>query len=104
MQVRRQHARSSDASSTTAPAPSANRIAVVRSVKSVMRDSVSEPTTSARRDSPARTNLSATDSAYMKLLQAASTLNAGPRRAAQPRLQHRAAFGNTRSASSCRTR
>ena len=38
----------STASSTTAPEPSANRMAVPRSVQSVMRDSVSVPITSAR--------------------------------------------------------
>ena len=67
-------------SSTTAPAPSANSTAVPRSFQSVMRESVSAPTTSARLASPQRTYLSAIDSAYMKPLQAVSTLKAGPPR------------------------
>ena len=48
-----------------------------------MRESVSAPITSARRTSPARTYLSAIDSAYMKPAQAVSTLKAGTPR--QPR-------------------
>ena len=49
--------------STTAPAPSPNRIAVPRSVQSTIRESVSAPTTSAHFASPSLTNLSAIDSA-----------------------------------------
>ena len=84
-------------SSTTAPAPSANRIAVPRSCQSVMRESVSEPTTRARLDSPQRTYLSAIDSAYMKPAQAVSTLKAGTPRHPRRFCSSTPQLGNTRS-------
>src|SRR5262245_33001075 len=83
--------------STTAPAPSANSTQVLRSFQSVIRDNVSAPTTSAHFASPQRTYLSAIDSAYMKPLQAVSTLNAGPPRAPSRPCSSTPQFGKTRS-------
>jgi hypothetical protein len=54
---------SAEGLSTTAPAPSANNTAVLRSFQLVMRDSVSLPMTSAHLASPSFTNLSASDNA-----------------------------------------
>jgi hypothetical protein len=51
---------SSEASSTTAPAPSPNSTQVVRSLKSRMRENTSAPITSARRAVPLRIIESAT--------------------------------------------
>src|SRR5580700_9786293 len=68
---------SSAGCSSTAPAPSANSTQVPRSFQSIIRVSVSAPTTSAHFDSPSRTNLSATLKAYTNPVQAASMLNAG---------------------------
>ena len=94
VQVRGEHARRTrTGSSTTAPAPSANSTAVPRSFQSVMRESVSEPITSARLASPQRTYLSAIESAYMKPAQAVSTLKAGHAEAAEALLQQHAAVG-----------
>jgi len=77
----------------SAPAPSPNRMAVERSLQSVIRESVSAPTTRARFASPQRTYLSAIDSAYMKPAHAVSTLKAGaPRQPSRP-LQQRPTVG-----------
>src|SRR5690348_788035 len=67
---------SSDASSTTAPAPSPNSTQVSRSLQSTMRVRVSAPITRARRTCPVRTKLLATPSAYTKPEHAALTSNA----------------------------
>ena len=86
MQVGREDPRfGGGAREATAPAPSPNRMAVPRSFGLVILESESAPTTTASFASPARMNLSAIDSAYRKLQQAASTPSAGlpkfPRRA-----------------------
>src|SRR5690348_7130700 len=67
---------SSEASSTTAPAPSPNSTQVSRSLQSIIRVSVSAPMTSTRFAWPARTKLLATPSAYTKPEHAALTSNA----------------------------
>ncbi|MNT67930.1 hypothetical protein D3C72_2061110 [compost metagenome] len=54
---------SSEAVSTTAPAPSPNSTQVVRSLKSRMRENTSVPITSTLRCEPLRMNLSAVASA-----------------------------------------
>src|SRR6478735_5200148 len=68
----------STASSTTAPEPSPNRIAVLRSSQSVIRARVSVPIISTRRE-PSEISPWATTSPYTKPLQAALTSNAPPR-------------------------
>ena len=67
----------SDASSTTAPAPSPNSTQVVRSEKSKMREKTSAPTTSALLAAPVLIMASATLIAYTKPLQTAWISNAG---------------------------
>jgi hypothetical protein len=62
-----------------------------------MRESTSDPTTSARFESPARTNLSATPSAYMKPLQAASMLKAGAPAQPSRACSNEPQLGNIRS-------
>src|SRR5262249_11053019 len=66
----------SDAPSTTAPAPSPNRIQVVRSCQFSRRLSASEPTTKALPICPVLIKESATDNALRKPEHAALTSNA----------------------------
>ena len=68
---------SSSAPSTTAPAPSPNRMQVRRSSQSIRRDSVSAPMTSARLIWPLRMKALAVAKAYMKPAQTACTSKAG---------------------------
>ena len=63
----------SDAPSTTAPAPSPNKMQVVRSCQFNNRLSASEPTTKALPICPVRIKESATDNALRKPEQAAFT-------------------------------
>ena len=88
---------SSDASSTTAPAPSPNRTAVPRSFQSVIALSFSTPITNAFLTSPQRMYLSAIDRAYKKPEQAALTSMAPQSGRPSRACNRHAVLGNTRS-------
>src|SRR5207244_7719253 len=68
-----------EGSRSTAPAPSPNKMQVLRSVQSMMADMTSVPTNNTLRQLPERTYRSATARPYRNPEQAAAKSNAKPR-------------------------